>query len=85
VIDYERQVAEVVKKLHNRQDILNSSVMYDDLIPTTRMTMAVTCKLPQKMLGIKDDSPDLDDLSFSVTPVKNQQSQDFNRDDLRQK
>ena len=68
----ERQVAEVVKKLHNRQDILNSTVMYGELIPTTRMTMAANSKLPQKVLGLKDDSPDLDDLSFSLTPVKNQ-------------
>jgi hypothetical protein len=72
VKEYERQVAEVVKKLHNRQDILNSTVMYEELIPTTRMTKAANSKLPQKLLGYKDDSPDLDDLSFSVTPVKNQ-------------
>lgn len=70
--EYERQVAEVVKKLHNRQDILNSTVMYEDLIPTTRMTMATTSKLHQKLLGLKDDTPDLDDLSLSITPVKNQ-------------
>ena len=72
MIEYERQVTEVVKKLYNRQDILNSTVMYEDLIPTTRMTMTVTSKLPQKLLGTKDDSPNLDDLSFSVTPVKPQ-------------
>jgi hypothetical protein len=46
--------------------------MYGELIPTTRMTMAANSKLPQKVLGLKDDSPDLDDLSFSLTPVKNQ-------------
>lgn len=72
MVECERQMAEVVRKLHNRQDILNSTVMYDELIPTKRMTMAANTKLPQKVLGTKDDSPDIDDLSFSVTPLKNQ-------------
>ena len=71
-MECERQVAEVVRKLHNRQDILNSSVMYDELVPTKRMTKAANTKLTQKVLGTKDDSPDIDDLSFSLTPVKNQ-------------
>ena len=72
MVECERQVAEVVRKLHNRQDILNSSVMYDELVPTKRMTKAVNTKLTQKVLGTKDDSPDIDDLSISLTPVKNQ-------------
>jgi hypothetical protein len=81
-MEFEKHVALVVKKLHNRQDILNSTILYEDLVPTTRMTMPATFKLPQKLLGT-DDFPNLDDLSFSVTPEKNQQSQDFNSDYLR--
>ena len=46
MVECERKVAEVARKLHNRQDILNSTVMDDELVPTKRMTMASNAKIP---------------------------------------
>ena len=46
MVECERKVAEVARKLHNRQDILNATVMDDELVPTKRMTMAANAKLP---------------------------------------